>query len=116
VQRVPYHFDRLRAAIAAGMDRVFLVDGEKDVETLEAAGYVATTTPLGNMGHWRPEWAAYFYGAKRVTIIADKDPDGKGAKDAWRVADSLQIIGILIEVKQVPVGKDITEFFEGAAQ
>src|SRR2546427_10617008 len=44
VRRVPYHLDRLRAAIAKG-ERVYLVDGEKDVETLEAAGYVATTTP-----------------------------------------------------------------------
>lgn len=110
VRRVPYHLDKLRHAIATGIDRVFLVDGEKDVETLETEGYVATTAPHGTMGTWRPEWIAYFYGAVRVTIIADNDPDGQGLRDAWRIADSFEMLGVLFDVMQVPVGKDVTEF------
>jgi len=114
-RRVPYHLPALRAAIAAKVDCIWLVDGEKDVETLEAAGQVATTAPLGTMGYWLGEHVAYFYGATRVKIIADKDTDGEGLRDAWKVAKSLRLIGVRFDVVQVPVGKDITDFAQAGA-
>src|SRR6266566_4476047 len=102
---------RRRAAIRQGCDRLYLVDGEKDVETLEAHGQVATAPPMGTMMTWRGEWVAYFYGAKFVRIIADNDANGTGLRDAWKIAKSFQVAGILHDVASVPEGKDVTDFF-----
>lgn len=110
--RVPYRLPELRKAIAGGRT-IYLVDGEKDVETLERHGHAATTVPNGNMGNWRGEHAAYFYGAARVVVIADNDADGQGHREAWDVADSLKVLGIPVDVMKTSVGKDITEWVEG---
>jgi len=59
VGRVLY---RLPELMATGTDHtVYLVEGEKDVETLRGLGEVATTNP-GGAGKWRPEYTPALHG------------------------------------------------------
>jgi hypothetical protein len=55
--------------------RVLYVEGEKDVETLERLGLVATTHP-GGAGAWKSEYAKNLEGAE-VVILPDNDAPGK---------------------------------------
>lgn len=73
VRQVPYHLPRILKAVDAG-EWVFVVEGEKDVHALEAAGCVATCNS-GGAGKWRPEFAEFLAGAD-VVIVADKDEPG----------------------------------------
>lgn len=102
---VPY---RLRELIEAPI--VFVVEGEKDVETLRAWGFVATCNP-GGAGKWRPEFAEYFRGR---TVIVVPDCDRPGRAHAEQVKQSLKPVAAqLITVDLSDDGaKDITEWFE----
>lgn len=55
--------------------RVIYVEGEKDVETLERMGFVATTHPGGSSA-WKSEYAKALDGAE-VVILPDNDAPGK---------------------------------------
>ena len=74
---------------------VYLVEGEKDVETLWRLGYAATCNP-GGAGKWREGYTERLTGAD-VVILPDNDPENKddpekgraGQKHAWRVAEAL---------------------------
>jgi len=101
---VPY---RLREVVEAPI--VFVVEGEKDVETLREQGFVATCNP-GGAGKWRPEFACYFRGK---TVIVIPDTDDVGRLHGQHVARSLQPVAAqIITVDLSPDGvKDITEWF-----
>lgn len=73
VDPVPYHLPRVRAAIAAG-ERVFVVEGEKDVHALEEMGLTATCNPLGAL-QWTERHADALRGAE-VVVIPDNDRTG----------------------------------------
>jgi len=90
-------------------DTVYVVEGEKDVHTLEAAGVVATTNSGGAHQKWQPEWTKALAG-RRVIVIPDNDEPGK--KRAATIVKELT--GQAAEVIQIelPVGKDVTDFFE----
>ena len=66
VETVPYRLPRVRAAVAAG-ERVFVVQGEKDVHALEALGLTATTSPLGPL-QWTEAHADALRGAETVVV------------------------------------------------
>lgn len=72
-----YNLPTLLKALKAGSD-VYIVEGEKDVETLKKLGLTATTA--GGVQDWRREYARYFTGAK-VTILPDNDKPGLKLKD-----------------------------------
>lgn len=73
VKRVPFHLPKVVAAAKAGKS-VIIVEGEKDVLSVERTlGGVATCNP-GGAGKWEPGWGEYFKGCRAVCIIADKDP------------------------------------------
>ena len=74
---------RLREVIEA--EEVFIVEGEKDVETLRAWGFVATCNP-GGAGKWRDEYSEYLTGKK---VIVLQDDDEAGRKHARAVAESV---------------------------
>lgn len=76
---------------------VFIVEGEKDVETIEKLGYIATTSPNGAGSHWRKDYIEYFRGFD-VIILADNDD--VGLKYATEIAEN--IIQIARSVKLVP--------------
>ena len=57
---------------------IFIVEGEKDVETLRKLGYVATTS--GAVDTWNKKFAQYFIGAN-VVIMPDNDKPGEELKN-----------------------------------
>ena len=72
-----YRLPELVKAIKSGYP-VYIVEGEKDVETLRKLGYTATTA--GSADDWKREYAAFFTGAK-VVILPDHDDPGIQLKD-----------------------------------
>ncbi|MCM1316463.1 MAG: CHC2 zinc finger domain-containing protein, partial [Alistipes senegalensis] len=76
---------------------VFIVEGEKDVETMERLGYIATTSPNGAGSHWRKDYTEYFRGFD-VIILADNDE--VGLKYATNIAEN--VIQTARSVKLVP--------------
>lgn len=82
VRRVLY---RLPDLLARPDEPVFIVEGEKDVERLHAAGRLATTNP-GGAGKWRTEYAASL---KDRDVIILPDNDTPGCLHARDVARSL---------------------------
>ena len=105
VRRVLYRLPRVLAAVEAG-ERIWIAEGEKDVNVLEQAGAVATCNPMG-AGKWRPEYAAVLEGAN-VIVIADSDEPG--LKHAREVVRSLQGVAMKVVLVGVPKGrKDASE-------
>lgn len=78
VRRVPYRLPELREAIARG-EIIFVVEGEKDVESLVALGLCATTSAQGAGWEWPASWSAFFRGAIRVVLLCDCDGAGRAA-------------------------------------
>lgn len=72
-----YNLPALIRAVREGY-QVYIVEGEKDVETLKKMGYTATTA--GGTNDWKREYASYFTGAK-VVILPDNDEPGLKLKD-----------------------------------
>ncbi|MBR4258538.1 MAG: hypothetical protein IKQ17_05870 [Kiritimatiellae bacterium] len=76
VERVPFHLPKILAAGKAGK-YVVIVEGEKDVLTVEKLiGCCATCNP-GGAGKWERGWGKYFEGVPKILIVADKDPEKK---------------------------------------
>ena len=69
----PYRLPELLEAIALEQ-RVFIVEGEKDVETLARYGIPATCNAMG-AGKWKADLAEHFAGAD-VIVIPDNDDAG----------------------------------------
>jgi 5S rRNA maturation endonuclease (ribonuclease M5) len=91
-----YRMPRVAEAVQAG-ERVFLVEGEKDADSLERAGAAATTTPGGAGKTWRPEYTEALRGAY-VTIVADRDEAGrKHARTAYAALAEASAEVVLVE-------------------
>lgn len=101
---VPYRLPEIIAAVAAG-DRVWICEGEKDVEAMRRAGCVATCN-AGGAGKWLAEFAQHFDGAD-VTIVEDRDEPGRN--HARQVFASIRKVARSINVVQAAVGKDATD-------
>jgi len=70
-RQVLYHLPEvLEAAI------IFVVEGERDVETLRSRGFVATTNAGGAKAKWLPGFTEALHG-REVILIPDNDPPGK---------------------------------------
>lgn len=76
-QTVLYNLPALIKAVKEGYP-VYIVEGEKDADTLRKLGYTATTP--GGVKDWKKEYASYFTGA-RVIILPDNDEPGLELKD-----------------------------------
>lgn len=103
--RVLYRRSELVAEAARGGE-VFVVEGEKDVESLRREGFCATTNLLG-AGKWFARYAPDFKGAARVIVVADKDEPGR--RHARAVADSLRLVVPDVILCEALVGKDVTD-------
>ena len=73
---------------------IFIVEGEKDADTLAAHGYVATTNPFG-AGKWRSQYNSHFSG-RHVIIVPDNDEAGR--KHAESVKRQLEPIAASVRV------------------
>lgn len=109
VERTLYRLPELREGIATGR-AVWIVEGEKDVETLRRLGKVATTA--GAATAWRPELVEHLAGAKAITVVADRDV--VGFELARRIAGDVEAAGLGVRVL-VPAepAKDVTELVDG---
>ena len=103
-RRVLYRLPHVLGAVAAGRG-VFVVEGEKDVDALTAAGEVATCNPMG-AGKWRDEYSTALARAD-VTIVRDRDEEGR--KHAAAVAASLAGVANSIRVVEPAEGKDAAD-------
>jgi len=90
---------------------LFVVEGEKDVETLRNHGLTATCNP-GGAGKWRDEYLGAIRGFKELVVIADKD--GPGQKHALSIAQSTNGYFERIKVLEMPGdgAKDVSDWFE----
>jgi hypothetical protein len=114
-----YKLPELLQAIKEGVKRIFIVEGEKDTDTLRAQGEIATTS--GAWNSWKEEFKEYFRGyTGEVIILPDQDePDPKrpgeapnGQKYGEAVFNSLADIVPLVYIVNVTQGKDITDFLQ----
>lgn len=104
IRRILYNLPRVLKA-----NRVILVEGEKDVHSLEALGFVATTSP-GGAASWLDGYAESLKG-KEVVLCGDNDEAGQKYMD--QVFKSLA--GKVKSVRKiiVPDGiKDVSDFLK----
>jgi 5S rRNA maturation endonuclease (ribonuclease M5) len=104
VKLVLYRLPQVTAAVDAG-ETVFVVEGERDVHALEAAGVTATCNPMG-AGKWRATYSKTLAGAS-VVIVADND--APGVDHARKVAESLAGVAASVRVVQAQEGKDTAD-------
>lgn len=108
---VPYKLPEL---LRAPLDEiVYIVEGEKDVETLVAAGLVATTNAGGSAGSSAFKlWLDYFRN-RPVCIIPDNDAPGR--KHAERVQEILYPVAAavwIVELPKLPPKGDVSDWFK----
>jgi hypothetical protein len=86
VVKVLYHLPALLAGIQRG-DNVYLVEGEKDVHTLESWGLTATTN-AGGAGAWgnNPRYIETLKDATRLYVLPDNDKAGRLWADKVRAS------------------------------
>jgi hypothetical protein len=89
-------------------ETIYIVEGEKDVDTLWDHGFSATCNPMG-AGKWRSEYSEHF---RDRTAIIIPDNDDPGRKHAENVAGQLHGIAKEVVIIELPTGKDVSEFFE----
>jgi 5S rRNA maturation endonuclease (ribonuclease M5) len=103
-RRVPFNLPAILKA-----ELVFVVEGEKDCETLGKIGLTATTSPFG-AGKWIDDYAQYFKN-KLVVVIPDNDEVGR--EHALKAARSIlpQAKDVkLVELSDVPEKGDVTDY------
>lgn len=110
VRMVLFKLPELLAEIAAGAPIIFIMEGEKDVQTAWDLGMVATCNPRG-AGKWKgvDKHAREILTGSRVVVVQDNDDVGK--QHARQVAASL---GATILEPPEPY-KDFTDWVFGGA-
>ena len=102
---------------------VFVVEGEKDCETLAGLGFTATTCPMG-AGKWSSKYSDMLKDST-VYIMADNDEAGKShalnvAKSLSGKAAEVYMIDITTEtpetITEIPKGWDITDLLKATPQ
>ena len=119
VRSVIYRLPEVLAAIQAGKT-VYLVEGEKDADTLAAAGFAATTNPGGasksGASKWLPEHTKLLTGA-HVVILPDNDAAGindrrQVATQLGAVCKSVKLLDLRKACPTLPTKGDITDMLE----
>ena len=106
VRQVLYRLPQLQDA-----DNVLVVEGEKDVQSLERLGFTATCNP-GGADKWRPGFSKSLKG-KRVVILPDNDRPGQ--EHARQVAEGVLPYAREVRIVTVSTGKDATDWINGGA-
>jgi putative DNA primase/helicase len=110
VETVLYYLPTVVEAVE-NHEVVFIVEGEKDAETLCCQGIVATTNPMGAM-KWKESYSKYLKGAD-VAILPDND--AIGVNHANEVAMSVSKFAKSVKIVCLPVkgvGEDVTDWIE----
>jgi putative DNA primase/helicase len=111
-RKVLYRLPELIAAVKRG-DVVFVVEGEKDVESLIRLGLVATTCP-GGAGKWRPEFTEFLRDADAI-VIGDSDNAGRDhvaqvAAFLANVAKQVRVLDIAKAWPECPDKGDVSDW------
>lgn len=109
-----YRLPEVAAAIQAG-ETVYVVEGEKDADTLAVFGYCGTTSPMG-ADHWERGHSEHLRGAD-VVIIPDADASGEKycqaiVDSAMDIAKSVRVIRLRDAYPELPDKGDITDLVE----
>jgi putative DNA primase/helicase len=108
VEPIPYN---LPAIYKRPEQPVFVVEGEKDVESLRPLGLLATCNS-GGAGKWKHEYGTHFRG-RRVAILPDHD--WAGYQHGLQVAACLLAYASSIRtcyLPGLPDGGDVSDFLE----
>jgi hypothetical protein len=112
VERVPYRWPETSAAISEGRT-IYVVEGEKDADTLWSKGLAATTNAGGAGWAWTAEFVEFFRSATTVVVIGDNDLAGRAAARAR--ADAICLVAPLVFcVEAIPSAGpkgDVTDWF-----
>jgi putative DNA primase/helicase len=100
---------RLPEVVASQL--VYLVEGEKDVETIRAHALPATCNPMG-AGKWRDEYSESLRG-KTVVILRDNDQPGliHAEKVASRIFEVAQEV-VVVDLPNLPEKGDVSDYFQ----
>jgi hypothetical protein len=112
VRRVLYRLPELLSAVLTAI--VFIVEGEKDVDSLVKLGLVATCNSggadSGKGEKWLPNFNQFLRG-RRVAILPDQDNAGR--KHGETVARGLQGVAAEVKVVELPgPGKDVSDWLD----
>lgn len=111
-----YRLPELAKAVRAGRT-VYVVEGEKDVESLAALGYDATCNlGGGGKGKWPDGVEGHFTGAD-VVVIPDNDQPGRShaeevCKAINRTAKRVRLLDLSTGPVKLPNKGDATDFFK----
>lgn len=109
---VLYRLPQLVAAIEATPgETVVVAEGEKDVDTARALGFIATCNPHGAL-KWKDEFAPFLRGC-RVVIIPDNDD--RGRQHAAKVLRSVEPVAqsvVVAELPGMPENGDLSDWTE----
>jgi len=106
VRKVLYNLPAVLKAVGDG-EPVYVVEGEKDADTLTSLGFAATTGPSGaGSGKWEPQFSEWLAGGI-VEIIADNDE--AGISYASEVFAALREHGCEVSLVRAPNHKDVTD-------
>ncbi len=89
----------------------WIVEGEKDVQSLERLGFVATTNAGGSNG-WLESYSETLLG-KEIYVCSDNDEPGE--KHAKAIIDSLKEKTIVKRIELPKQFKDVTDFINAHA-
>ncbi len=113
IDPVPFRLPTLIAAVEAGK-RIHIVEGEKDVLSLERLGLAATCNAggadNGKGRKWLPAFGRYFGGAD-VVVLPDNDDPGRthAAHVARTLADTARSVRI-VELPGLPPKGDVSDW------
>lgn len=93
---------------------IYVVEGEKDADTLSAMGYIATSSPHGS--NWNQDHSAYLR-LRKVMVISDNDESGRkycnDVVTATRnMAATVQVLDLKKYFPELPEKADITDVYE----
>ena len=94
--------------------QVFIVEGEKDADTLRELGYEAVSLADGSSSKWTPEYTELFR-EKEVYIIPDNDETGRNyasmiAGNIYGTADFVKIIMLKDIWADIPEKADVSDY------
>lgn len=115
VRRVLYHLPELIEAIARG-EKIYLVEGEKNVEDLRRNGLAATTNPHG-AGTWNTYGDGYGRSLAGADVILLADNDAPGFAHRSEVAASIEPFVRSLRLVDLPglerEGDDVSDWLAG---
>ncbi len=96
-----------------GSEFVFIVEGEKDVETLRRFGEPAVSLPDGAGSKWQTEYTEFFE-YRKVAIISDNDEPGRecAARTASHIFDkakSVKMLDLSMVWPEIPKHGDVSD-------